>query len=53
VIAHRLATVERADRVAILEEGRVVELGRRDELARDPASRFARLRRAGMGDELA
>jgi ATP-binding cassette subfamily B protein len=53
VIAHRLATVERADRIAILEDGRVAELGRRDELARDPASRFARLRRAGMAEELA
>ena len=37
VIAHRLATVERADRILILEHGRVAELGRRADLARDPA----------------
>ena len=53
VIAHRLATVERADVIAVLEDGRVAEIGRRDELARDPASRFAGLLRAGTGEELA
>ncbi len=53
VIAHRLATVERADRILILEQGRVAELGRRADLARDPQSRFARLLRTGMTEELA
>lgn len=53
VIAHRLRTIERADLVAILEEGRVAELGRPQELASDPASRFARLLRAGIAEELA
>jgi len=48
VIAHRLATVERADRIVILEHGRVAELGPRADLARDPRSRFARLLRAGL-----
>ena len=41
VIAHRLATVERADRILILEDGRVVEEGDRAALAADPGSRFA------------
>ena len=27
VIAHRLATVQRADRIAVIEQGRIVELG--------------------------
>jgi len=53
VIAHRLATVERADLILVLEDGRVAELGRRAELARDPGSRFARLLRAGMAEALA
>jgi ATP-binding cassette subfamily B protein len=53
VIAHRLATVARADRILILDDGRVAELGRRADLERDPTSRFARLLRAGMAEALA
>ena len=32
VIAHRLSTVRRADRIAVLEGGRIVERGTHDEL---------------------
>ena len=32
VIAHRLATVRRADRILVLEAGRIVEDGTHDEL---------------------
>ena len=53
VIAHRMATVERAEAIVILEDGRVAEHGRRAELARDPASRLARLLRAGDTEALA
>jgi ABC-type multidrug transport system fused ATPase/permease subunit len=53
VIAHRLATVERADSILILDGGRVAELGHRDELMSDPDSRLARLLRAGMEEVLA
>jgi ATP-binding cassette subfamily B protein len=32
VVAHRLATVRKADRIVVLDEGRVVDQGRHDEL---------------------
>lgn len=53
IIAHRLATVQRADSIAILEAGRVVEHGPRAALAADPHSRFARLLREGLEEVLA
>jgi ATP-binding cassette, subfamily B, bacterial len=52
IIAHRLATVHRADDILILENGKVVEYGPRVELAADPDSRFARLLQVGMEEAL-
>ncbi len=34
VIAHRISTVQRADRIAVMNEGRIVEEGRHDDLFR-------------------
>lgn len=48
VIAHRLATVTRADEILILDGGGVGERGERVVLAADPTSRFAALLRSGL-----
>ena len=53
VIAHRLGTVQRADEIMILEEGRIGEHGPREALAADPTSRFAGLLRTGLEEVLA
>jgi ABC-type multidrug transport system fused ATPase/permease subunit len=53
VIAHRLATVARADDILILDSGRVVEFGERASLAADPESRFSALLASGMEEALA
>jgi ATP-binding cassette, subfamily B, bacterial len=45
IVAHRLATIDYADDVLILENGRVCEYGPRETLAADPTSHFARLLR--------
>ncbi len=52
IIAHRLATVGRADTILILEHGSVAEYGPRAELAADPESRFAHLLRTGVEEVL-
>ncbi len=48
IIAHRLATVMKADLVAVLDGGRVVESGDPATLLDDPSSRFAGLARAQL-----
>ncbi len=53
IIAHRLATIERADDILILEDGRIVEAGDRKQLADDPGSRLSHLLATGMEEVLA
>jgi ABC-type multidrug transport system fused ATPase/permease subunit len=53
IIAHRLATLDRATDILVLEEGCMVEVGPRMQLVNDPNSRFARLRYAGAGEVFA
>ena len=43
LIAHRLSTVRRADRVVVLDQGRIVETGSHDELLQRENGLFARL----------
>ena len=53
VIAHRLETVQRADEIMILQNGRVSEYGSRSTLLKDPGSRFFRLLQTGLEEVLA
>ncbi|WP_244965724.1 ABC transporter ATP-binding protein [Paenibacillus alvei] len=53
IIAHRLATLEQVDAIMVLQHGRIVELGPREELASDPSSHYAMLLRTGREEELA
>jgi ATP-binding cassette, subfamily B, bacterial len=52
IIAHRLATVMRADDILILEGGRIREYGQREALRNNPGSRFAELLRTGLEEVL-
>lgn len=51
LVAHRLSTIERADIVAVLDHGRIVQLGRREALATADGP-FRRLREAAAADGL-
>ena len=47
-IAHRLSTLRKADRLVVLDRGRIVEIGRHADLLSQPDGAFARLHRAQM-----
>jgi ATP-binding cassette subfamily B protein len=52
IVAHRLGTVERADDILILEDGKILEYGERSLLATDPNSRFYHLLETGLEEVL-
>jgi len=51
VIAHRLSTVRRADQILVLDEGKIVEQGRHEELLSQPGSVYAKLYATQLVDE--
>ena len=53
IIAHRLDTVHRADKIMILDHGEVSEYDERERLASNPNSRFYSLLRTGFEEMLA
>lgn len=53
IIAHRLATIQRADQILVLEQGEMIEFGDRTRLAADQRSRYSRMLQVGMEEMLA
>ncbi len=53
IIAHRLHTVQRADEIMVLGNGRILEHGDRDILAADPNSEFYSLLQTGLEEAIA
>jgi ATP-binding cassette, subfamily B, bacterial len=53
IVAHRLSTVQRADHIMVLENGRIREFGDYHTLAHDPTSRFYSLLQTGLEEVLA
>lgn len=51
VIAHRLSTVRRADQILVLDQGKIVEQGRHEELLTHPGSVYAKLYATQLVDE--
>jgi len=49
VIAHRLSTIQRADVIVVLEGGRIVEVGKHDDLLARPGGAYASLHAMQFG----
>ncbi|MBN6105011.1 hypothetical protein JR064_22970, partial [Xanthomonas sp. CFBP 8703] len=49
IIAHRLSTVRRANRIVVVEKGQIVETGTHAELVERPDGHYARLHRLQAG----
>jgi subfamily B ATP-binding cassette protein HlyB/CyaB len=51
IIAHRLSTVRHCDRIITIEQGRIVEEGKHDDLIRS-GGRYALLHRVQSGEAI-
>ena len=52
IIAHRLTTLEEVDEILLLEKGRIIEFGNREELKRNPNSKYSQLLKTGLEEVL-
>lgn len=53
VIAHRLRTVRNADAIAVVNNGKIVELGSHDELMKSPTGYYRSMVEKSLGGNLA
>mgnify|MGYP000318080880 CR=1 FL=1 len=49
VIAHRLSTIRMADRICVVDDGRIVESGRHEELMQNPSGAYRRFVELQLG----
>jgi subfamily B ATP-binding cassette protein MsbA len=52
VIAHRLATVKNADRIVVMDQGQIVEVGTHKELLQVTQGHYAKLYEVQFADVL-